>query len=142
MTFTMLFHLFTFKFLKYKTVVGGSILNYSAILKFGKKSYLCNEFLWIDVFKFKVFNDLDENWLNYVTFVCGGHFEFLYHFEVIFLKTQFFLFLWSIPGIGIFGWLWLIWLFDGIVIFIIRETTEIKVFLSSLIKLSIKFGSL
>jgi hypothetical protein len=76
---------------KYKTVVGGAILNYSSILKFWKKSYFYNIFLWIDVFKSKVLNDLDENWLNYGTFVSGGHLEFLRHFEVQFLKIHIFL---------------------------------------------------
>jgi hypothetical protein len=43
-----------------------------------------------DVSKFKVSNDLDEHLLNYGTFVSGGHFEFLRHFEVLFLKINIF----------------------------------------------------
>jgi hypothetical protein len=30
-------------------------------------------------------NDLDENLLNYETFVSGGHLEFLRHFEMLFI---------------------------------------------------------
>jgi hypothetical protein len=44
---------------KYKTVVGGAILNDSSILKFWKKATSDT-------------NDLGENWLNYGTFMSGG----------------------------------------------------------------------
>jgi hypothetical protein len=64
-----------------------SILNYSSILK---KSYFYNIFFWIDVFKSKVSYDLDDNWLNYGTFVSNGHLEFLRHFQ-----NSYFFFLWS-----------------------------------------------
>jgi hypothetical protein len=77
---------------KYKTLVGGAILNYSAILKFWKKLLRRYFFIWIDVFKSKVSNDFDENWLNYGTFVSGGYLEFLRHFEVSFLKIHIFFF--------------------------------------------------
>jgi hypothetical protein len=50
---------------KYKTVVDGAILNYSAILIFRKKITSTIFFLWIDVSKSKVSNDFDENLLNY-----------------------------------------------------------------------------
>jgi hypothetical protein len=36
----------------------------------------------------KISNDLDENWLNYGTFVSGGNLEFLCHFELLFLKIH------------------------------------------------------
>jgi hypothetical protein len=49
-------------------------------------------FLWIYVFKYQVSNDLDENWLNYGTFVSGGHLEFLHHFGVLFLRIHKFTF--------------------------------------------------
>jgi hypothetical protein len=52
-------------------------------------------FLWIDVFKSKVSKDLDENWLDYRSFVTGVHLEFLRHFKVLFLKIHTFFFLWS-----------------------------------------------
>jgi hypothetical protein len=35
-------------------------------------------------------NDLDENLLNYRTFVSGGHLEFIRHFEFLFLKIHIF----------------------------------------------------
>jgi hypothetical protein len=57
---------------KYKTVLGGAILNYSAILKFCKKITSTIFLLGIDVFKSKV---------------SGGHLEFLRHF-VLFLKIH------------------------------------------------------
>jgi hypothetical protein len=69
---------------KYKTVVGGAILNYSSILKLWKKVTSTIFFLWFDVSKSKIFNDLHENGLNYGTFVSGGHLEFLHHFQVLF----------------------------------------------------------
>jgi hypothetical protein len=80
---------------KYKKVVSGTILIYSSILKYWIQVTSTIFFLWIDVFKYKVSNDLDENWLNYGTFVSGGHLEFLRHFEVLFLKIHIFFFLWS-----------------------------------------------
>jgi hypothetical protein len=57
-------------------------LNYSSILKFWKKVTATIFFLWIDVYKSKVSNDLDENWLNYGTFVSGGHLDFIRHFQL------------------------------------------------------------
>jgi hypothetical protein len=52
------------------------LIRHSEVLK----SYFYNIFLWIDVIKPKVSNDLDENWLNYrgsrmfsrVSFGCGS----------------------------------------------------------------------
>jgi hypothetical protein len=71
---------------KYKTMAGGAILIYSPMLKFWKKVTSTIFFLWIDVSKSKVSNDLDENCLRYGKFVSGGHLEFICHFELLFLK--------------------------------------------------------
>jgi hypothetical protein len=65
---------------KYKTVVGGAILNYSFILNFWKKDTPTIFFLWNVVFKSKISNGLDATWLNY---------------EVQFLKIHILFFLWS-----------------------------------------------
>jgi hypothetical protein len=46
---------------KYKTVVGGAILELLLHFEVLKKSYLYNIFFYIDVLKSKVSNDLDEN---------------------------------------------------------------------------------
>jgi hypothetical protein len=46
---------------KYKTDVGGAILNFSSILKFWKKLIPQYFVQWIDVFKYKNSNDLDEH---------------------------------------------------------------------------------
>jgi hypothetical protein len=67
-----------------------SILNYSFIYEVLRKSYLYKFFLGIDIFKSKVSYDLDDNWLNYGTFVSSGHLEFLRHFQ-----NSYFFFLWS-----------------------------------------------
>jgi hypothetical protein len=75
-------------------VVGGAILNFFSILKFWKKVSSTIFFLWIDIFKTKVSNDLQENWLNYGVFVSGGHLECLRHFDVLILKIHIFFFLW------------------------------------------------
>jgi hypothetical protein len=78
----------------YKTIAGGAILNYSAILKFWKKVTSTIFFMnWC--FQIQSLKDLDENWLNFGTFVPGGHLEFLRHFELIFLKIYNVSFLWS-----------------------------------------------
>jgi hypothetical protein len=76
---------------KYQSVAGYAILNYSAILKFWKKNYFYDIF----VFKLKVSEDLNESWMNSGTFVSSGHLEFLHHFDVLFLKIHSFYFLWS-----------------------------------------------
>jgi hypothetical protein len=70
---------------KYKTVAGGSILSYSAIFKFWKNITSTIFFFWIDVFKSKVLNDLNEYWLIYGTCMSGGHLKFIRHFKSVFL---------------------------------------------------------
>jgi IS1 family transposase len=49
---------------------------------FEKKNTSTIYFLWIIVSKSKISIDLEENWLNYETFVSGGHVEFVHHFVV------------------------------------------------------------
>jgi hypothetical protein len=68
---------------KYKTVAGDAILDLSDILKFWNKVTFTIFFLWIDVFKSKVSNDLNKNWLNYGTYMSGGHLEFSRDLEVL-----------------------------------------------------------